>query len=106
MTATAKLTESVTNTATLAAVVVTDGSSRALVASATAQNAVNVVSRTAATVRISTDADDQDGDSIPDNVEAARDMDGDNIPNFLDPDADGDKIPDRQEVGSRPDESN
>ena len=51
---------------------------------------------------ISGATDDQDGDTIPDNVEGAGDADGDNIPNFLDADADGDSIPDRQEAGADP----
>lgn len=41
-------------------------------------------------VEVSTDADDQDLDGIPDNVEGAADLDNDNIPNFLDLDSDGD----------------
>ncbi len=45
-------------------------------------------------VEVSTDADDQDGDNIPDNLERAADLDRDNIPNFLDADADGDGAPD------------
>lgn len=48
-------------------------------------------------VEVSTDADDQDGDGIPDNLELAGDTDGDNLPSFLDDDADGDSIPDRVE---------
>lgn len=50
-----------------------------------------------ALVEVSTDADDQDGDGIPDNLERAGDMDGDNIPSFLDDDADGDGIADHLE---------
>lgn len=51
----------------------------------------------AAVVEVSSDADDQDGDGIPDNVEGAGDFDHDNIPNFLDLDADGDGLLDREE---------
>ena len=61
-----------------------------------------VPSTTSATVRISPAADDQDGDTIPDNVEGAGDVDRDNVPNFLDTDADGDGLPDRQEAGPDP----
>jgi hypothetical protein len=61
-----------------------------------------VAGTTSATARISAATDDQDGDSIPDNVEGAGDVDGDNVPNFLDTDADGDGIPDRQEAGADP----
>jgi len=48
-------------------------------------------------VEVSSDADDQDSDGIPDNLEQAEDMDGDNLPNFLDLDADGDGAPDTLE---------
>jgi len=44
-----------------------------------------VDSQTAATVIISSDDDDLDGDTIPDNLEQADDGDGDNIPNPLTP---------------------
>ena len=56
----------------------------------------------AATVIISGPNDDQDGDTIPDNLERAGDLDGDNIPNFLDTDADGDNVPDHAEAGADP----
>lgn len=52
---------------------------------------------TAATVIISGPEDDQDGDSIPDNMESAGDVDGDNIPNFQDDDSDGDNVSDHDE---------
>ncbi len=55
-----------------------------------------------ATVIISGPDDDQDGDTIPDNLERADDLDGDNIPNFLDTDADGDGWLDQVEVGTDP----
>ncbi|MCB0111155.1 MAG: cadherin-like domain-containing protein, partial [Caldilineaceae bacterium] len=61
---------------------------------------VSAGSHTAATVIISSDTDDFDGDTIPDNVEGAGDPDGDNIPNFRDTDADNDGMLDRDEVGS------
>ncbi len=92
--ATATLTESVTNVATLTAGVAADASRSAF--------DVIVARTTSATARISAATDDQDGDSIPDNVEGAGDVDGDNVPNFLDEDADGDGIPDRQETGPDP----
>jgi hypothetical protein len=93
VTATATLTESVTNVATLTASVAEAGRSTLDV----------IATRTTfATARISRAADDQDGDAIPDNVERAGDVDGDNLPNFLDTDADGDGIPDRQEAGADP----
>ncbi len=94
VTATATLTESVTNVATLSAGVAADASRSAF--------DVRVARTTAATARISAATDDQDGDAIPDNVEGAGDVDGDNVPNFLDEDADGDGIPDRQETGPDP----
>jgi hypothetical protein len=57
--------------------------------------ALNVVGNsTTATLHISGPTQDQDGDTIPDNVEGAADVDGDNIPNFLDLDSDGDGTPD------------
>jgi hypothetical protein len=93
VTATATLTESVTNVASLTAGVA-DAGKMAL--------DVIVARTTSATARISGATDDQDGDTIPDNVEGAGDADGDNIPNFLDSDADGDSIPDRQEAGADP----
>ncbi|MCC6455904.1 MAG: hypothetical protein IT328_13210 [Caldilineaceae bacterium] len=55
-----------------------------------------------ATVAISDDTADQDGDGIPDNLEQADDMDGDNIPNFLDLDSDGDGRLDRDECPGLP----
>jgi hypothetical protein len=94
VTATATVAESVTNVATLTAGVVAGEGRSAL--------AVIVARTTSATVRVSAATDDQDGDSIPDNVEGAGDSDGDNIPNFLDTDADGDGRPDREEAGADP----
>src|SRR5690606_33441239 len=61
-----------------------------------------VESQVAASARISAPDQDQDGDTIPDNIEGAGDVDGDNVPNFLDEDSDGDGIPDAVEVGSDP----
>lgn len=58
--------------------------------------------RTAATVIISSAADDLDGDTIPDNIEGAGDPDGDNLPNFLDTDSDNDGMTDRAEAGANP----
>lgn len=72
---------------------------------ATAQEAGQTIAKTvgaSATVFIATASDDQDGDSIPDNVEGAGDVDGDNLPNFLDADADGDGAPDQDEAGPAP----
>jgi VCBS repeat-containing protein len=57
---------------------------------------------TAATITISAATDDQDGDTIPDNVEGAGDPDSDNLLSFLDDNADGDALPDQQEAGANP----
>jgi hypothetical protein len=68
-------------------------------------NRTRVISYTAAfstTVDISGPQDDQDADTIPDNVEGAGDVDDDNVPNFLDTDSDGDGHSDQDEVGSDP----
>ena len=54
------------------------------------------------TVTLAGATTDSDGDTIPDNVEGARDVDGDNVPNFLDQDADNDGIPDETEAGANP----
>jgi len=77
----ATLTSSLTNTATWVGVVA--------VGQVQAQAGTKTTAATA-TVLISSATDDQDGDDIPDNLEAAGDVDGDNIPNFLDTDSDGD----------------
>ncbi|MCC6455643.1 MAG: FG-GAP repeat protein [Caldilineaceae bacterium] len=53
----------------------------------------------AATVNISGPTTDQDGDSIPDNVEGSSDLDGDQIPNYLDTDSDDDGYDDADEAG-------
>ena len=45
---------------------------------------------------------DSDQDTIPDNVEGARDVDGDQLPNFLDTDSDNDGIADQVEAGPDP----
>ncbi len=55
-----------------------------------------------ATITISAPTDDQDGDTIPDNLESAGDADGDNLPNFLDTDANGNGTPDASEAGANP----
>ena len=99
VTATATLTAEVTNLATLTAAAVLDEAARAAFAAPAAVSDVIVARATSARVRISSAADDQDGDSIPDNVESAGDADGDNVPNFLDSDADGDGRPDREKRG-------
>lgn len=67
-----------------------------------AESAISTSGVTAATILISSVSDDQDGDTIPDNLESAADLDGDNIPNFLDQDADGDSRTDQEEVGPDP----
>jgi len=56
----------------------------------------------AVTVTLAGATDDQDGDTIPDNVEGAQDVDGDNLPNFLDTDADNDGLSDQEEAGPDP----
>jgi uncharacterized repeat protein (TIGR01451 family) len=61
-----------------------------------------IESQVAASARISGPNDDQDGDSIPDNMEGAADGDGDNVPNYLDGDSDGDGLTDAAEVGPDP----
>ena len=61
-----------------------------------------VSSQVAATARVSGPGDDQDNDTIPDNIEGAADVDGDNLPNFLDTDSDGDGLLDIEEVGPDP----
>ncbi|MCL4859476.1 MAG: HYR domain-containing protein, partial [Caldilineaceae bacterium] len=90
---------SVTNTATWT--VRSGATAQASAANDPAQDIVATLGA-AATVVISSDTDDQDGDGIPDNVEGADDVDGDNIPNFLDLDSDGDGIPDSEEAGPDP----
>ena len=102
VTATAKITAAVTNTATLTVAAVLGGAPRSVDTPAAAANAVVVASATSARVRISAATDDQDGDLIPDNVEGAGDVDGDNVPNFLDTDADGDGMLDIDEAGPDP----
>lgn len=56
----------------------------------------------AATVTVAAATADQDGDTIPDNVEGALDLDKDNLPNFLDTDADNDGLSDQAEAGPDP----
>lgn len=67
-----------------------------------ANRALSAVAIASAQVNISGPDDDQDGDTIPDNVEGSGDADGDGIPNYLDEDSDGDGIPDKDEVGMDP----
>jgi uncharacterized repeat protein (TIGR01451 family) len=84
---------SVTNVATWTATLQETGAASALEV---------IESEGTASVRISGPNQDQDGDTIPDNVESAVDSDGDNQPNFLDTDSDGDALPDKEEVGPDP----
>jgi hypothetical protein len=103
-TVTATLSVSTTNLATWTV------SNPSNVAAALAVPADIIVgANTSATVIISAAADDQDGDTIPDNMESAADVDRDNVPNFLDTDADNDGKPDQVEAGpdpTRPRDSN
>ena len=55
-----------------------------------------------AVVIISAAGDDEDGDTIPDNIEGTGDLDDDNVPNFRDLDSNGDNRTDRDEVGPDP----
>lgn len=55
-----------------------------------------------AIVTVADPNDDSDSDTIPDNVEGARDVDGDQLPNFLDTDSDNDGIADQVEAGPDP----
>lgn len=103
-TANAVLTVNTTNVATWTAAIAAP-----VAAAAVSADPVTVATNTSATVLISAAADDQDGDTIPDNVEGAADPDQDNRPNFLDPDADADGIADQTEAGpdpTRPRDSN
>lgn len=62
-----------------------------------------VISTTAAAgaaVNLSGPTLDQDGDTIPDQVELSRDTDGDGIPDYLDLDSDNDGFTDREEAGT------
>ncbi len=65
-------------------------------------NALTLQRSTQMTVTTSATADDQDADTIPDNVEGAGDVDGDKLPNYLDTDSDGDGLLDQVEVGDNP----
>ncbi|HMN28067.1 MAG TPA: Ig-like domain-containing protein [Caldilineaceae bacterium] len=96
-TVTATLSVSTTNVATWTVTASLVGA-----ATASAGDPGGAVSAQSATVIISSPTDDQDGDTIPDNIEGAGDPDGDNLPNFLDPDAEGDGRPDRVEAGPDP----
>jgi hypothetical protein len=97
-TATATVAVDTTNVATWTAIA-DDG------AGAAAVDAIDAVTTTvdaSAVVIISAAGDDQDADTIPDNIETAEDVDGDNLPNFLDTNSDGDAVLDRDEVGPDP----
>jgi uncharacterized repeat protein (TIGR01451 family) len=94
-TVTETLTVSVTNVATWTAEV-------SQVAIAAPIDEVVVAASGAATVTISSDADDEDSDGIPDNVEGAGDGENDNLPNFADMDSDGDGLSDQSEAGPDP----
>jgi ELWxxDGT repeat protein/VCBS repeat-containing protein len=94
---TQNLTVSTTNVATWTATVAGQ-----VTGSDLAPQTITTAALTQATVLISGPDDDQDQDTIPDNVEGAGDPDGDNLPNFLDPDSDGDGLPDRDEAGPDP----
>jgi|GEM_PF-506196 len=74
----------------------------ALVDSGVLTKSLTLSASVALTVNVSSATDDQDGDTIPDNVEGALDVDGDNLPNFLDTDADNDGLPDQIEAGPDP----
>ncbi|MCE7980608.1 MAG: hypothetical protein DYG89_05400 [Caldilinea sp. CFX5] len=94
VTFTKTLTVSITNVATWTATIADVGQSiQRAIPGATGSTGA------AATVLISGPTDDQDGDTIPDNLEGWGDPDGDNIPNFLDTNADGDSKSDQEEVG-------
>ncbi|MEZ4732273.1 MAG: M4 family metallopeptidase [Caldilineaceae bacterium] len=63
---------------------------------------LSIQAQDAVTVTVAGTTDDEDGDTIPDNVEGAQDVDGDNLPNFLDTDADNDGLSDQEEAGPDP----
>jgi hypothetical protein len=96
-TVTQTLAVRVTNVATWTATV-----SGTVSAASAVSPTLSPAASTVALVKISAPGDDQDGDTIPDNVEGADDVDGDNIANFLDLDADGDGAPDQDEAGADP----
>jgi hypothetical protein len=56
----------------------------------------------AAQVNFSGPTTDQDGDTIPDNVEGSEDVDKDGIPNYLDTNSDDDELGDSDEAGPDP----
>lgn len=68
----------------------------------TASKVLTISDSDSAIVTVAGPNDDSDSDTIPDNVEGARDVDGDQLPNFLDTDADNDGIADQVEAGSDP----
>jgi hypothetical protein len=99
-TATATLAVNTTNVATWTATTI--GALNPALVNPAIPDGSQEQAQTTATVIISANSDDQDGDGIPDNVEGAQDVDHDNLPNFLDTDSDGDGRPDRQEAGPDP----
>lgn len=97
-TETVTLTTSTTNVATWTATAVPEAD---ILRTAQVRE-VQVSTGGQAVVNVSADGDDEDGDSIPDNIEGTGDPDADNVPNFLDTDSDGDSRPDSVEVGPDP----
>ena len=99
---TATLTASVTNIATWTATIMPADETGDSLAAASLDSIARGLTSTQAVVTMSAADDDQDGDTIPDNVEAAADVDHDNVPNFLDLDSDDDGLSDINEAGPDP----
>lgn len=99
---TATLTASVTNIATWTATIMPTDETGDSLAAASLDSIARGLTSTQAVVTMSAADDDQDGDTIPDNVEAASDVDHDNVPNFLDLDSDDDGLSDINEAGPDP----
>jgi len=99
---TATLSVSVTNIATWTATILPVDPTISGVAAASLDSIARGLTSTQAVVTVSDVNDDQDGDGIPDNVEAAADVDHDNMPNFLDLDSDSDGRSDSNEAGPDP----
>lgn len=97
VTMTKTLVVDVTNVATWTATLTDKGADKG-----TMGLMATVEPQSSATIHISGPSEDQDRDTIADNLEGAGDVDHDNVPNFLDPDSDGDGIPDVVEVGPDP----